>query len=104
MTRPTTCENIIMERKMRSTKRIMRLIRNKIYSFKKTIKGKVGRAEQEVSLVHLLGVGLPSLRLSSLSQHDKKLNKHLEFPIANFAIDKINKQSEKMKIKRNPYR
>ena len=82
----------------------MRTIRNKINIFKKTIKGKVGRAEQAVSLLHLPSVRLPSLHLSSLSQHDKKINKHLEFQLANFAIDKINKQLERMRIKKNPYR
>lgn len=84
-----------MERKMRSAKRTMRKIGNKLTSFKKTIKRKAGEAGRAVSSVSLPSVTMPGMTFSS--EHDKKLDKHLEFQAANFMMNKINKQSERMK-------
>lgn len=94
---PTVMEKMKkkMERKMRSAKRTMRRIGNKMTSFKKTIKRKVGEAGRAVSSVRLPSVIMPGMSFSS--EHDKKLDKHLEFQAANFMMNKINKQSERMK-------
>lgn len=83
-----------MARKMRSVKRTMRNVGDKMSSLKKTIKRKAGEAGRAVTSVSLPSVTMPGMSFSS--EHDKKLDKHLEFRVANTLINGINNQSKIM--------
>lgn len=79
------------KRKIAATKR---LISEKLGNIKKTLKRKAGEAGRAVTSVSLPSVTMPGMSFSS--EHDKKLDKHLEFRVANTLINGINNQSEIM--------
>lgn len=66
-----------------------------ISNAKKTMKKKISDTGKAISSVSLPSVSMPGLSFSS--EHDKKLDKHLEFQVANSLISGINKQKERMK-------